>query len=272
MFSFYEVRGVQYGVQVEGGGRPLLLLHGFTGSSRNWAPLLPKLTASHKVIAPDLLGHGRTEAPSDPARYQMAEASADLLALLQQLDIDQVDVVGYSMGGRLALHFACTYPKVVRTLTLESSSPGLADESGRAARKSADDSLGGRIERESLEAFVDFWQGLKLWDSQIRLPVEVRDRVRALRLENRPLGLANSLRGMGTGVQPDLWPYLATLSMPVQLLTGEFDAKFVGIAQEMSRLIRQVRHQTILEAGHTVHLEQADAWCAAVLDWARQGV
>ena len=177
---------------------PLLLLHGFTGSGHNWAPLLPQLSKRFWVITVDLLGHGRSAAPLNPDRYTMPHAAADLITLLDQWQIAHTAFLGYSMGGRLALYLACHYPARFSQLVLESSSPGLATEKERATRRQSDEALADWIEINGIEAFVARWEALPLWDSQRQLSEESRQRLRQQRLQNNPTGLANSLRGMGT--------------------------------------------------------------------------
>ncbi|MCL6432137.1 MAG: alpha/beta fold hydrolase [Anaerolineae bacterium] len=103
-----RVNGVTLHVVLAGDvkARPLLLLHGFTGSAETWTPFLPAFTMHLRVIAVDLLGHGRSDAPEDPQRYRMERCVEDLLALLDCLGVAQAGVLGYSMGGRVALHLA----------------------------------------------------------------------------------------------------------------------------------------------------------------------
>lgn len=270
------VRGVTYRGRVWGEpGRPaVVLLHGFTGSSASWAQIAPRLAqAGYRVWAPDLLGHGAGDAPADPARYAMAQAAADLAALFriwqgeagEQAGEKPLHLLGYSMGGRLALYLALHHPQWVQTLVLESASPGLDDPAQRAARRAQDEALAQRILERGISAFVDEWERLPLWASQARLPEEVRRSLRRQRLANRPLGLANSLRGMGTGVQPSLWPHLGELTCPVLLVVGAEDAKFVAINRRMARLIPQARLVVVPQAGHTVHLEQPAAFVEHLL-------
>jgi 2-succinyl-6-hydroxy-2,4-cyclohexadiene-1-carboxylate synthase len=247
------------------GTAPLLLLHGFTGSSANWDPLLPLFGARHSVIGVDILGHGRSASPPDPQRYTMLQVAADLIALLDEWHIEQTAVLGYSMGGRLALYLACTYPERFSQLILESSSPGLATEAERAARRQSDEALAEWIEANGIEAFVDRWETLPLWASQEQLSEEVRARLRQQRLQNSPLGLANSLRGMGTGAQPSLWEKLPALTLPTLLIAGELDEKFVAINQKMVERLPNGRLHRIPHAGHTTHLERPSAFATAVL-------
>jgi len=260
------VRDVTYSFEIAGSGekRPLLLLHGFTGSSRNWEPVLPELAARFMVIAVDLLGHGRSAAPTRPARYMIEAAAADLIDLLDQLAIEQTSLLGYSMGGRLALYLAAQYPQRFQALILESASPGLKEKAEQIERRQRDNELAARLEREGLEAFVDYWESLPLWASQEQLAEEVRAGLRRLRLQNDPVGLANSLRGMGTGAQPSQWNRLSKLRLPVLLLAGELDSKFVAINQEMARLIPGAWLEIVPEAGHTVHLERPSRYAKLV--------
>lgn len=254
------VNGVHYAVRQWGAGPPLLLLHGFTGSGALWEAHAAELAARLHVIAPDLLGHGDSDAPADPARYAMARAIADLAALLDALGIARSAVLGYSFGGRLALAFACEQPPRVTALILEGASPGLADAAERAARRAADEQLATRLEQNGLAAFVDAWMAQPLFATQAGLPVAMRTAARAARLRNDPAGLAACLRGLGTGSQPSYWQRLRELAMPVLLLAGEHDAKFQSLARAMGEHIPDARLQVVPDAGHTTHLENPAAF------------
>ena len=251
-----SVRGIEMHALVAGAGPALLLLHGFTGSAETWRPFLPELAACRRVIAPDLIGHGRTAAPADAARYRMDECVADLLALLDRLGVGEFAVLGYSMGGRVALHLALAVPERVRALILESASPGITNPAERAERARSDEALAGFIEREGIAAFVERWESQPLFASQRSLPAEVWARLRAERLGQRPRGLANSLRGMGAGAMAPVWNRLGELGVPVLVLAGELDAKYVAIARTVGERLPRARVAIVPGAGHAVHLEQ----------------
>lgn len=255
----FTTDNITYFYELGGQGEPLLLLHGFTGRGGNWQIVAPHLQG-YQLLAPDLLGHGQSSAPADPGRYAMPHAAADLVALLDHLHLNQITVAGYSMGGRLALFFALAYPGRVKRLVLESASPGLATPAEQLGRQKSDTALAERIETQGIEQFVSEWERLPLWDSQQKLPAEVKAQLHQQRLQNRPQGLAHSLRGMGTGVQPNLWPRLPELNCPVLLLAGELDPKFVTINQQMAPLIPQVQLQLVPAAGHTIHVERPGDW------------
>ena len=249
------------------GAPALLLLHGFTGSSENWAVHQAVFSEQFSVVSVDILGHGRSASPPNPNRYTMSHVAADLIALLDQWQIAQTSLLGYSMGGRLALYLACHFPERFSRLILESSSPGLATAAEQAARRQSDEALANWIEASGIEAFVQRWEALPLWESQQQLAEDVRARLRQQRLNNSPLGLANSLRGMGTGAQPSLWAQLPTLNLPTLLLAGELDSKFVAINKKMVDLLPNGRLHIIPQAGHTTHLERPLLFRTAVTDF-----
>ncbi|MUV39250.1 2-succinyl-6-hydroxy-2,4-cyclohexadiene-1-carboxylate synthase [Lentibacillus sp. JNUCC-1] len=147
------------------------------------------------------------------------------------------------------------FPERVKTLVLESASPGLAEEAERQARIERDEVLARRIESQGLVAFVDFWENIPLFDSQKQLASEVQKALRAERLSQTEAGLSSSLRGMGTGAQPSLWHHLEELACPVLLITGAYDPKFVRINTEMEAEIPNPQLDIVPQSGHAIHVE-----------------
>ncbi len=262
----YRVNDVCYNVERRGKGAPLVLLHGFTGSTASWNAHIPKFGAYVSCIAIDFLGHGQSDAPEDPARYSIENTAADLAAVLDELGVGRANVLGYSMGGRVALYFAYQYPQRVETLMLESASPGLQDAAERAQRAESDAKLAERIEREGVKSFVEYWANIPLFASQARLDEGVRERLKRQRLKNDARGLANSLRGLSVGVQPSLWEELPKIGTPTRLIAGALDAKFVTIAEAMAREMPNAELKIVPEAGHTVQLEQPAVYDVLVLE------
>ncbi len=237
----------------------LVLVHGFTGSAAGWGAHLQAFAAAGlRVVAPDMLGHGASEAPADPRRYAIEHCQEDIIAALAALDVRSGEAIllGYSMGGRIALATALYVPDFFRGLILESASPGLPTEEERAARRASDEALASRIEREGVPAFVDYWENISLFASQRALPPERRQALRAQRLRNTPQGLANSLRGVGAGAQPYLGDRLSTLTLPTLLIAGALDEKYVGLARQMAHTLPNARLAIVSGAGHTVHFER----------------
>ena len=261
----YEVRA---GGPRDAGRPPVLFLHGFTGRGADWSPLLRPIRAvGHRTIVVDLLGHGRSDAPTDPARHAIERQAADLAEILRRLDATPAFVVGYSMGSRVALRLAITEPALVRGLILESPSAGIVDARERATRVTADSSLADQIERDGLEAFVDDWEALPPFATERRLPVAIQARIRRDRLRNRPDGLAASLRGAGQGVMEPLVDRLKKeIRCPVLVVAGALDVGGVERAVAIARRVPSVRMLLLPERGHAPHREAPVRFRQILLD------
>jgi 2-succinyl-6-hydroxy-2,4-cyclohexadiene-1-carboxylate synthase len=266
-----RTNGVELNVAVAGDGWPLVLLHGFTGSAANWVSHSTVFGKHFQTIAIDLLGHGDSDSPTDPARYRMERCVEDLLSVFDQLGLERVSLLGYSMGGRVALHLALTRPERVEALVLESASPGLADPAERQARVASDEALAQRVEQEGLPVFIAYWEQLPLFASRSRLPESMRVELRAQHLRNNSFGLANSLRGLGAGVQSPLWDRLPEVRLPTLLIAGGLDQKFAAIARAMADALPEAQLTLVPDAGHTVHFEQPETFDQRVLDFLRDG-
>jgi len=249
-------------VEESGAGPALVLLHGFTGSAETWRPF-QTAWPGRRLLAVDLPGHGRS-------LNHDATIAASIESLITAIDargIDRFCVLGYSMGGRIAMRLALRHSQRVEGIILESASPGIADETARAARVAADGELAGRIERDGIEAFVAAWERLPLWASHTPLSEETRFALRRQRLANDPAGLAASLRGGGAGMVPPVLEDLASLAMPVLLITGALDSVYCDHTVAMAERLPQAQRTVVLDAGHAVHLERPQAFAEAVSEF-----
>ena len=234
--------------------RDIVFLHGFTHTGASWDPVVAALGERYRALAPDIRGHG--------ARAELEPVSlAAVLHDVAGLAPDRFTLVGYSMGGRIALHAALALGGRIERLVLIGASPGLADPDERRARRAADEKLAGEIERLSIEAFADRWAQTPVLAGQ---PPEVSAAVHADRLRNRPAGLARALRGLGTGALSSLWDRLGAVGMPVALVVGESDEKFRAIAAQMAAELPRAGLVVVPGAGHAVHLEAPGAVAAAI--------
>lgn len=262
-----SIRGNEYNVSVIGKGEAIVLLHGFTGDGRTWDDLAPDLSSSRQVVIIDLLGHGKTASPLDSELYTIQRAADDIWAILDRLKIEKAHFLGYSMGGRLALAITVLFPNRVSSLILESTSPGLRSQIEREQRILQDEKLAELILSDGITAFVDKWENIPLFSTQKFLPEKIRMKIKSQRLENNPLGLANSLRGMGTGRQPSFWNELHDLKIPVLILCGELDEKFCAIGNEMERLLPQSKQIIFKGAGHAIHVEEPQKFDTIVKEY-----
>ncbi len=247
--------GVLLHVVEEGQGTPVLVLHGFTGSSASMAGVSRMLRDRHRVVRVDLVGHGDSDAPRDLEAYTIERCVAHLACVLGALSIPRAHLLGYSMGARVALAFAVLHPERALSALLIGARAGFEDPAERAARRRDDEALAARIERDGIAAFVDHWMALPLFATQRRLGAVSLAAARTERLANRPHALAASLRGMGAGAQPPLHTHLAHLEAPVLLVVGEEDQRFAAIARDLAQRLPHARVALVPEAGHAAHLE-----------------
>jgi 2-succinyl-6-hydroxy-2,4-cyclohexadiene-1-carboxylate synthase len=224
------------------------------------------LSDTHRTISLDLVGHGRSAAPRDAAAYSMTACVGQLAAVLDELNLHDAPLIGYSRGGRVALAFGVAHPARVASALLVGASAGIRDPQQRADRVRDDEALAERIEREGVEAFVDFWISQPFLVDARRLGARGVAEARKMRLANSAHGLAASLRGMGSGAQPPLHDALARVGFPICLVVGEEDLKFRALAAEMAQALPNARVEIVPEAGHSAHTDNP----AAFLDLARR--
>jgi 2-succinyl-6-hydroxy-2,4-cyclohexadiene-1-carboxylate synthase len=231
----------------------LVFLHGFTNTGASWDGVVAGLPATFSAHAPDIRGHGSASG----ARPVSLDA---VLAEIDALAPSRFTLVGYSQGGRIALHAALALGERIERLVLIGASPGLADPLERAQRRAADEALAAWTETVSIEEFVSRWSNTPVLADQ---PPAIRAAVTADRLRNTPEGLAAALRGLGTGTLPSLWDRLGEIATPVELIVGERDEKFRTTAERMAAGLPGARLHVVPGAGHAVHLE--DPWAVVGL-------
>jgi 2-succinyl-6-hydroxy-2,4-cyclohexadiene-1-carboxylate synthase len=249
-------------------GRPVLvLLHGFTGSGKSWEGVRDGLRGLGATLAVDLIGHGASPVPEEVEPYTIPACLEQLEALLERLGIASAWWLGYSMGGRVALQMAAHKPARVEGLILESATPGIPDAPSRAERVRTDEQLAASILADGLAPFVELWLNNPLFAGLRELPQGLLADQRERRMECNPLGLANSLRGMGTGSMEPLWDNLPGLDVPALLLAGRRDTKFADLGREMAALLPRATLRLMPGAYHVPHVENPAEFLAAVTEF-----
>jgi 2-succinyl-6-hydroxy-2,4-cyclohexadiene-1-carboxylate synthase len=234
-----------------------VFVDGFTQTGHSWRAVTRHLTH----------GAGRAYGAAPVGAPTFVDAAAQLgwatTYLEREHRLERTDYVGYSQGGRLCLQLALDRPELVHRLVLVSASPGIADESERAKRRAADERLAQEIERDGVDAFLERWVAQPLFATLPRDRAGLDER----RAENTVQRLTSQLRVLGQGVQPSNWARLGELRMPVLLLAGELDTKYVDIAHRMADAIPQARVEVLAGAGHACHLEQPEAVTHLLASW-----
>ena len=254
----------------KGRGPALVLLHGFTGSGQSMAEVAHSLEQEYETIAPDLPGHGRSIGAPRASATGFDDCVDDLVATLASAGHRRAHWLGYSMGARLALGCAVRHPGSVASLVLVGGRAGIADPVERAARRSEDDALAARIEAVGIEAFVDEWLAQPMFATLQRRGAPFLAEQRRQRLANSARGLADSLRGLGPGAQQPLFEALTHIAVPVLLVAGALDRKFVTLTHDLAGRLPDAQICEIADAGHAVHLEQPEAFIHAVQDFLRR--
>jgi 2-succinyl-6-hydroxy-2,4-cyclohexadiene-1-carboxylate synthase len=243
---------------VTGDGVPVTLLHGFTQSGRSWQEVISAMPAGRRFVVPDLRGHGETRlAPG--AACTMEACAADLEMLWAHLEVERTHLVGYSMGGRLALHVAARHPERLLSLLTIGAHAGLEPEA-REGRRLGDEALAQRIEKDGVEAFVNYWAGLPIFAGLERRGPAFVAQLRAERLKNTAVGLAASLRGMGAGAMEPVWDELGRVIFPCTFVAGQLDHGYVASARRLAASVANGRVEIVPRAGHAVHQERPEAF------------
>ncbi len=184
----------------------IFFLHGFTGSSEDWSKVIPEIDNRFNKFTIDLLGHGKSDFPNDPSLYSWELQVEQLNKLITHFTEDKIILTGYSMGGRLALCYAFTYPERILGLILESASPGIKDKTQREKRIKEDDDLARYILSHPVEDFVELWMQKDIFGSLLRFSDGKRNEIKKSKAQNDPVGLSNSLSGFSTGRMPSVYP------------------------------------------------------------------
>ncbi|MFT5434676.1 MAG: 2-succinyl-6-hydroxy-2,4-cyclohexadiene-1-carboxylate synthase [Myxococcota bacterium] len=226
---------------------PVVLIHGFTGSPASWDSVVEGLNGVDLDLATwvsrvGLPGHGGRAAPSS-----LADSDAAIAAVIDAPAL----LVGYSLGGRLALHYALKHPAQVRGLLLFGARPGLPDDSARDARAEADRQLAIRLREDGLEAFADRWETLPLLRPRTASCAAIT-KTRAIRRSHDAPGLASALEVFSPGRLPDLWPRLGELIAPATWVAGTEDADYMSMMRRAASHCSRGDFESVPGAGHDV--------------------
>ncbi|MDH4121158.1 MAG: 2-succinyl-6-hydroxy-2,4-cyclohexadiene-1-carboxylate synthase [Deltaproteobacteria bacterium] len=245
-----------------------VMLHGFAGDGSAWEPVAEGLRRMGSVLLVDLPGHGENHLPGGPEDCTMEACLGGLEDMLIREKLLGGGVplwwMGYSMGGRLALYTAIHRPTWVNGLVVESGSPGIQDLAERQARRELDEAMARVILERGMESFVEEWLSNPMFRGLKRLAPQIWTAERNRRLAQNPVGLAASLRGMGTGAMLPLWDRLPEIRVPTLLLAGMEDSPYVSLAGQMAGAIPGAAVELIPHAVHLPHVERPEAFLLQV--------
>ncbi len=261
--SKINVRGIEMGYDEAGSGTPVVLLHGFPFNRTMWSEQFEALMPRHRVLAPDLRGHGETSVTAEPAT--MEEMAKDVSALMEKLNISRAAVCGLSMGGYVALALYRMFPLRARALVLADSRPGADTEEARANREAqAEKAL-----KEGMAGIADAMMPKLLSPKTVARNPAVVARVREMILKMKPEGAAAALRGMAQ--RRDQTTFLSRIISPALILVGREDMITpLPEAELMHREIGGSRLVVIEDAGHISNLEQPESFNPSLTKFLRE--
>lgn len=231
----------------------LLMLHGFMGDHRAFGHLIDRLCESCNPVTVDLLGHGQSAKPSDPARYDEQKQIDDICQLVRILNIFPLFLYGYSMGGRLALKTAFSKPELFEGLILESTTNGITDTQERKERRHTDENRARRVESD-YQDFLSEWEEATLFQSPLPVDESLLSKYHQMHLDQNPKAMAASLRGFGTGSMTPETRQSSGYYGPTLLMAGSGDQKYKTINDQLTSFFSNV-HLCFIEAGHRIHLD-----------------
>ncbi len=249
------LNGINIFYEEYGQGFPILLLHGFAGTTASWAPQVEALSQKYRFIVYDMRGHGQTDSPSELSAYSMDILIEDQRQLLQRLGVKQAAVGGLSLGGSVAMRFYIKHPGVVRTLVLADTAPGFRNPQGKSLRDWNENwlSYAELIEKQGMAAYLK--------SEQAKLDYYTKPDVM---LKHNPAGLANIIRGV---MVDQMMAPLEKIKVPALLISGDEDTLYLKAAEYMNQHIPVAQNVVIQKAGHGANVDQPDIFNRAILDF-----
>jgi 2-succinyl-6-hydroxy-2,4-cyclohexadiene-1-carboxylate synthase len=248
----------------------ILLIHGYMGCSEDWLPVIEQMPKKYNYVTLDIVGHGKSDAPVNPSYYNVDSITAQIKFIKDYLTPNKIFLLGYSMGGRIALSYTVAYPEDVKGLILESASAGIKNDDERQKRYEDDLKLVEFIETHTLEEFIEMWSDQELFNTQRRFSNDKLKKLRKTKASGSKIGYANSLKGFSTGIMPPVHDKLKMIPMKIVLITGDLDTKFTGINARLAKRFFKAKHKIVKNSGHNTHLEEPKRFIEIVTNYLNQ--
>jgi pimeloyl-ACP methyl ester carboxylesterase len=253
-----RVNGITLAYEEQGAGRPVVLLHGFCGSSRYWERVVPLLADRFRVITPDLRGHGESEAPEGVC--SMEAFAGDIVGLLDALDLEQAVVLGHSLGGYVTLALAEAYPERLSGFGLIHSTAFPDTEEGKKNRENGIRA----IREQGIGAFVEGLVPKLFAPEHLISMTDAVERAKEIGRGTSPVGAAATQEGMRQ--RPDRNRVLEQTQVPVLLVAGSRD-QVVPVEKTFSVSRETITQVRLDQAGHMSMYEAPEQLAAVIADF-----
>lgn len=249
--------GIRIHHEVTGSGIPLVLVHEYAGDHRSWETQVRHFGRQYRVVTFDARGYPPSDVPPDVASYSQARAADDILAVLDDLEIERAHVVGLSMGAFATLHFGFRYPDRARSLTVAGCGYGAEPDQRERFRAEAEANAA-FIDREGMAAFAaSYALGPTRVQHQNKDPRGF-DEFRRMLAEHDPVGARNTQLGVQRD-RPSLYDLTAemrALTVPTLILMGDEDWPCHQPGLLLKRTIPAAALAVIANSGHAINLEE----------------
>ncbi|QFU20635.1 2-succinyl-6-hydroxy-2,4-cyclohexadiene-1-carboxylate synthase [Shewanella eurypsychrophilus] len=234
----------------------LVMLHGFLGDKSDWSDLLRELTQYFYCVCIDLPGHGKSETMTLETSGFVQVANAIQLSL-SQLNISKYHLLGYSLGGRIAMHIAKLHYENLLSLNLESAHPGLINNNDKASRLKNDKQWSYKLSTQTIESFLVDWYQQGVF---AELSTSAIDNLVEKRRDNHPQSLQSIYLPTSLAQQENLWQLPNQVEFVCHYYVGDKDCKFADLAKRWQN-VSSIKVHTIKNAGHNVHLAAPASFC-----------
>ena len=236
---------------------PILFIHGFTGSSQSWKTIRNEIDIPS--ISIDIPGHNKSTFNNFKNLYYFKDFANELYMALNEINVKELHICGYSLGGRLAISFAAKYPSMIKSLLLESTSLGIEDRDIREERYQKDLNISTSIS-ENLNEFVKNWESNKLFEMQETRNKPEYDNQREIRTSHNKDQLSNSLKTFSVGNMPYMLRQYQKFNFPISIINGKDDINYIKEGRIMLKLNNNSKQYIINNASHNVHLENKEMY------------
>lgn len=230
----------------------LLMLHGFMGSEKVFEHLINPLASICNPITIDLAGHGQTKSSKDPKKYRAKRQINQLHSLIRRLQLNDIYLYGYSMGGRLAFQVIASHPDLFSGVVIESSHCGIDSKTERLKRQSMDEKRAQNIEND-FGGFIDKWSEIPLFQ---HTPSHMKSVYREVMKSQDPQFMSASIRGFGAGVMPYVCDKMNGSNFSLTLIAGELDDIYVLRMKNIHKFVHGSSFDIVPNAGHRAHADQ----------------
>jgi pimeloyl-ACP methyl ester carboxylesterase len=258
-----DIDGVKIYYEVHGDGFPLVLCHGLSGDTDAWVNQIPAFSQRYRVLTWDARGHGHSDSPADPDAYGLTRFSEDLRGLLDHLGMQQVYLLGHSMGGGVVVRFTTTYPERVKALVVTDSFTGSGLPTSDGVRTMREKSIELAL-TQGMQAVAD--QALQENANvigRVRGDPEVERAMRMRYANIDPNGYAGSVRTILNNTFPDEW--WGRITMPTLVMVGANDGASIAGSEHTHAKIPGSEYIVIPDAGHMAYLDQPQPFTDHVL-------